>query len=418
MQACVSKLRRESAAILIARNPPLPRNALCPEPGFDLLSGELRRNPYPYYRYLRDELPIAFIARHGWYAVTRHEDVERVLRSHAEFSSSIMRSADRALLGQDPPSHTRVRRILSRLFEVTRRPAFEEWIERTARSLISRFVKAGGGDFVRDVAVDLPLLVTAHLLGTGEDRLNEFKEWSEAVVLGASRMIPPGQEAKIKERAERFDRYFADLIRRRREQPPDQLRGSEDIVSALLQAPEACELEEQDVRSLAKLLLIAGNETATNLMSNAMLAMFMTAELEERLRQEPQSCRAWVEETLRFDAPVQIILRRTQRDMELHGALIPEGHVVAAFLGSANRDERHHPDPDAFRLHRPQPHLAFGTGPHFCLGASLARLEATIVLSILIEETRHFEAIDCPAEIPRITALQLRGPQRLRMLVS
>ena len=125
-----------------------------------------------------------------------------------------------------------------------------------------------------------------------------------------------------------------------------------------------------------------------------------------------------VEETLRFDAPVQIILRRTQLDVELGGVLIPKGGMVAAILGSANRDERHHPDPDAFRLDRPEPHLAFGAGPHFCLGSSLARLEATIGLSILLEETRHFQALESVAEIPRIPSLQLRGPERLLITVA
>jgi cytochrome P450 len=305
-----------------------------------------------------------------------------------------------------------MRKIAGRAFDRTRIRALEDRIGITARSLVRGFVQAGGGDFVREIAVELPVRIIAHLLGIDENRLMEFKGWSEAVVLGASRMIPSGQKAEFARRVEDFDRFFGELISRRRE------RLGDDIVSALLQTPETGPLEEQDVRSLAKLLLIAGNETTTNLMSNALAALLTTEGLQERLRAEPRLCSAWVEETLRFDAPVQIVLRRTQLDVEMDGVLIPQGEVVAAILGSANRDERHHPDPDAFRLARPEPHLAFGAGPHFCLGSSLARLEATIGLSILLEETRHIEAIESVAELPLIPSLQLRGPQRLRVAVT
>ncbi len=390
----------------------MPADAAAAGDRLDLLAPDVIRNPYPLYRYLRDEHPVAFVEHVSWHAVTRHADVERVLRRPADFSSSIMRSADRALLGQDPPAHTGVRKIAVRAFDATRTRSLEHRVEATARSLVRRFVRAGGGDFVREVAVELPLRVVAHLLGIDEDRLTEFKGWSEAVVLRAGGMVPPEREAEIAQQVEDFDRFFEDLISRRREQPGD------DLVSAILGAPEASLLEEEDVRSLAKLLLIAGNETTTNLMSNAAVALFTTAGLQERLRAEPRLCRAWVEETLRYDAPVQIVLRRTQGDIELGGMRIPQGQVVAAVIGSANRDERRHPDPDLFRLDRSTPNLAFGAGPHSCLGISLARLEATVGLSILLEETRHIEAMESVTELPRIPSLQLRGPQRLRIAVA
>lgn len=370
---------------------------------FDLLSPELRRDPYPTYRRLRDEHPVAVVEGMGWHAVTRHADVERVLRSPDEFSSAVMRSADRALLGQDPPAHTGVRKIVSSAFDISRIRAIEEWIGTVARSLVRGFVAAGGGDFVREIAVELPVRVIARLLGIGEDRLADFKTWSEAIVLGASRMIPPGKEAEVARHAEDFDRFFGDLVRCRRERPGD------DVVSSLLP------LAEEDVRSLAKLLLIAGNETTTNLMSNAMLALFTTPGLQQRLRDEPLLCRAWIDETLRFDSPVQVLLRSARTDLRLGGVPVPRGAIVAAFLGSANRDERFFPEPDAFRLDRSRPHLAFGAGPHFCAGASLSLVEATIALSILLEETRHIEPRESLAEVPRIPALQLRGLQRLRM---
>jgi hypothetical protein len=140
-------------------------------------------------------------------------------------------------------------------------------------------------------------------------------------------------------------------------------------------------------------------------MANAVAALFAHPELQARLRQGPLLSGAWVEETLRFDAPVQFILRLAQRDLELGGIRIARGTMVAAVLGSANRDERHHPDPDAFRFHRTETHLEFGAGPQVCLGSSLARLEATAGLSLLIQETRQINAIERVADIPRIPAL-------------
>ena len=150
-------------------------------------------------------------------------------------------------------------------------------------------------------------------------------------------MTPPGHEAELARRMEDFDQFFADLISRRRQRPGG------DVVSALLNTSDAGRLSEENLRSLVKLLLIAANETTKNLMSNAGAALLVTAGLQERLRGEPRLCRAWVEEALRFDAPVQIVLRRTQLEVEFDGVRIPEGQVVAAILGSANRDERRRP---------------------------------------------------------------------------
>jgi cytochrome P450 len=385
------------------------------EPPFDPRALEVRRDPYPHYRRLRDEQPVAFLAGLKWYAVTRHADVERILRSPAQFSSSIMKGADRTLLGQDPPAHTPARRSAARAFDKRRMQALEGWIAATARTLVRRFVRSGGGDFVRDLAVELPIRTIAHLLGIGDDRLDEFKGWSEAVVMGASRLIPPGWEAEHARQIEGFDRFFGELVERRRRQPGD------DVVSALCGTADVASpgaLATDEAQSLAKLLLIAGNETTTNLMANAMRILLVTPGLERRLRDDPRLCGAWVEETLRYDSPVQIVLRRATADAEIEGTRIPRGAAVAAFLGAANRDERHHPDPEIFRLGRTEAHLAFGTGPHHCLGATLARLEATLGLSMLLAETRHLEAAEDLAAIPPIPALQLRGLQRLRLAAA
>ena len=374
---------------------------------FDPASPEVRADPYPYYRYLRDHRPVAFLRSQNWYAVTCHEDVERVLRSPAEFSSAIMLGADRALLGRDPPAHSAVRRIANRIFDAGRMQALEHRIATIARQLVRPLVSDGRGDFVQQCAIELPVRIIAHLLGVEDDRLLDFKRWSAAIAAGPAN-IPPGRQVEVARQLRQFDRFFADLVATRQRQP-----GS-DVVSALLYDAAGRDLlDPDDVCSLSKLLLIAGNETATNLAGNAMLALFATPGLQQCLRRDPRLCSAWVEETLRFDSPVQLLLRTATSAVEIKETLIPKGAVVAAFLGSANRDERRHRSPDTFELARAGSHLAFGTGPHYCLGAALARLEATIILRTLIEETRDLVFIESAAEVPQMPAIQLRGPQRL-----
>src|SRR5262249_33097726 len=157
---------------------------------------QAKRNPYAGYRHMRDEHPVALLEGRGWYALTRHADVERVLRCPGEFSSTVMRSADRALLGQDPPAHTRLRKIVAGAFNARRLRALEGDVESTARSLVGGFAKKGGGDFVREVSEQLPIRIITRLLGIDEDRRCEVKEWSQAVILGASRMISAGDEVE------------------------------------------------------------------------------------------------------------------------------------------------------------------------------------------------------------------------------
>ena len=173
--------------------------------------------------------------------------------------------------------------------------------------------------------------------------------------------------------------FFAELVNERKRHPGD------DVVSELLATVEGEKLNEEDVVSVAKLFLIAGNETTTHLIGNALLVLLENPPIREAVSSDPSLLPDLVEETLRYDAPVQFVQRRASETVELAGARIPEGAVITALLASANRDETRFPDPDRFDLSRkPQGHLAFGVGPHACLGASLARLEARIALEAVL----------------------------------
>jgi len=366
---------------------------------FDPASASVRRDPYPFYRELRRARPIVFIPRLNAWGVVRHDDVARVLSSPDEFSSRVMRGADPVLLGSDPPAHTHARALAVCAFDAASPRALRPFIVATAEELLRPLIGAGTVDVVARFTAELPLRVMAHLLGIEADRLVMLAEASRAIAVGPDAAREPG----IPELLRGYEIFLRDLVARRaRERATDVLSRFLDAGGS---AEQAC--------SLAKLLIVAGSETTTNLLGNALLAILAMPTLQERLRREPHLVAQCVEETLRFDSPVQIVLRVAARPVRLHSVDIERGHTVAAFIGSANRDERLHPAPDEFRLARSEPHLAFGTAAHHCLGAALARLEATIAFGMLLERTQRLTAAAPLAGVPRVPALQLRGPARL-----
>ncbi len=206
--------------------------------------------------------------------------------------------------------------------------------------------------------------------------------------------------------------YLDAVIERRKADPRN------DLISALVQA-EADEdiMTENEVGNLIVLLLIAGNETTTNLIGNAVLALLSRPDLVDGVQANPALVPALVEETLRYDSPVQLMLRRATRSVEISGEKVGEGELVAVLLGSANRDERQFDEPDVFDLSRdPSRHLAFGFGTHFCLGAGLARLEARIALEMFLRRAVRFELL---GPVPgRVPSLLMRGVQSLSLLVT
>jgi cytochrome P450 len=252
--------------------------------------------------------------------------------------------------------------------------------------------------------------VIAEMLGVEPERMHDFKRWSDAFIEGAT---GPG-------RADPFAPRFVDavielmvylrgVIRRRRREPGD------DLISALLaQAPGGTALSEIELLMFVQLLLVAGNETTTNLIGNAVQALLDHPDQLELVAAEPGLVPELVEEVLRFDAPIQMVFRTATSECEVAGARIPKGATVAALLGSANRDERRFPDPDVFDVRRePRGHLGFGFGEHFCLGAALARLEARAALEALVPRLARLERADAQRE--PIDSFLVRGPKRLTL---
>jgi cytochrome P450 len=380
------------------------------------------QHPYPIYARLRREAPVCRTSL-GFAAVSRYDDVLEVLRDPQRFSSSAMGDLIRGvkalspqdlgqgetLLGSDPPVHTRLRKIVNRGFTPRRIAELEPRIRAIARGLVARLAAGGVCDLVAALAVPLPVTVIAEILGIDAERRDDFKRWSEEILAAVAGAPAPELRARLQRSFLERAAYLEGVIEERKRHP------REDVISALVRAEqEGGAMTEDEVGNFIVLLLVAGNETTTNLVGNALIAALADPHRLEAVALDPGLVPAWVEETLRFDSPVQLTFRRAREEVELGGEKIRQGELVGLLLGSANRDEGRFRDADRFELLREtNGHLAFGFGTHFCLGANLARLEARVALEALLSRFRRLELVD--REIERVPSLLTRGPRALHV---
>ncbi len=381
---------------------------------FNPFDPHVRQNPFPSYSQLRREAPIFKLEPMGFWLVTRYDDVQVVLKSPQLFSSEGMAGPQglqnqiRSIITMDPPDHQKLRSLVGRAFTPKRIAEMEPRIREITRSLVSRTAHSSEFDVIGGLALPLPVRVIAEMLGVEPRRIHDFKRWSDIMV---GQLLRPGAspEEVAYEQAERsaFEQYFRWAIEERRRKPHD------DLISALVAAEEQHQhLSADDVFGFALLLLVAGNETTTNLIGNMMLTLLRHPQTLAALRSNPELIPAAIEETLRYESPVQMLFRIAREDIEMHGQRIPKGAMVWPVLGSANRDEAKYPDPDRFDITRDTSgHVAFGHGIHFCIGAPLARLETRVAMEELLP---HLENARLPEATPEyIDAFFLRGLKTL-----
>ena len=356
----------------------------------DLFSQQVQRNPYPAYAELRRSAPVHHDPRTNIWFISRHDDVFAALTQPEVFSSRVGPvGMGSTLLGADPPAHTRVRRIVQRSFTLARINALEELIRSRAEELVQRAGRRGRFELVADLAAQIPLAVIARILGVDAARHEDLRRWSDAMLHA----------------------HATGIAECRRHLTQTLASGS-----ALLSATDGAEqLGPEELIDVGMLLVIAGIETTTNLIGNALLVLTLQPALQTRLRASPQLVAPFIEEVLRYDAPVQRKLRIATRATDVAGVRIPGGARVEVLLGSANRDEGKFPDAERFLIERePNRHLAFGAGPHFCLGAQLARLEASAVLEALLR-LPPLRRASPDARVEFIPSFSVRGPQRLEL---
>jgi cytochrome P450 len=354
--------------------------------------------PFPWYRRMREEAPVSYDAQRGSWNVFRFDDVKRVLSEYAAFSSNFSGGSGRSdqplgssMISTDPPRHRQLRSLVTQAFTPRAVQQLAPRIAALVDELLAGVAQRGRMDIIDDLAYPLPVIVIAELLGIPARDRAQFKEWSDAIVTGA--VDTNAGSGTIQQQ---MGRYFQQLIALRRQEPRD------DLMSGLLAAEiDGIRLSDVELLGFCVLLLIAGNETTTNLIGNAVLCFHDQPELQEQLRNDPDLLAPAIEEVLRYRSPVQSMIRFAARDVELAGERIQRGQRVVAWIGSANRDDSQFPQADQFLAMRtPNQHLAFGHGVHFCLGAPLARLEARIALTALVHRLPGLRCADDAALEP------------------
>ncbi len=393
---------------------------------FDLSRAEVRADPYPLMRRLREEDPVHWSGRLGGWLLTRYADVHAALNDPRLSADRITPFADHVsgadgsplaelakALGlwavfRDPPDHTRLRAAMNRAFVPAAVNRLEPAIEALVDGFLERAEAAGAMDVIGDLAYPLPVAVIGKLLGVPAEDFARLKAWSDdlATVVGTALALPDKHERAARSWGAMRD-YFASLIAARRAAPPA------DALGAMIRAREEdARLDEAELVANAVLLLFAGHETTTNLIANATLALLRNPQELARLKRHPELAESAVEEFLRYDGPVQALTRIARAELELSGRRIRPGERLILMLTAANRDPAQFRKPDRLDLARePNRHIAFGYGIHFCLGAPLARLEARIALSRLVERLPGLAL--APTRLEWLNSLVFRGMRAL-----
>ena len=309
-----------------------------------------------------------------------------------------------SIVGTDGETHTRLRTIVNRGFTPRRMAEQELEIRRVARSFAGQLAAAGGGDLQSIFAIPFPTAVIASLLGVDAGRRDEFRRWSEQMVLGVFEPTTPDQQAEIARSGEELGQWLDELVAERAGAP------GEDLVSVLLRAEmEGGALTSDEMRGFVITLLVAGSITTAYLIGSAVVALARDTSLLGHARNDPAVIARIAEEMLRYEAPVQLMFRTATTAVEIADVTIPQGATVLALIGSANRDAEVFVDPDRFDPDRTNTgeHLGFGHGVHFCIGAALARLEARIAIEELLAVAPRLEIT---GDVTQMTSLVFRGP--------
>ncbi|MBM3139411.1 MAG: cytochrome P450 [Chloroflexi bacterium] len=380
-----------------------------------------QQDPVPAHARLRERDPVHRSELLGVWILSRYAEIDEILRDHDRFSSATRRatSGDAArgvqeldvpsMLFLDPPDHTRLRALVARAF--TRR-SIDSWrarIEQIVEELLDELSEVGEFDLIERFANPLPTLVIAEMLGVPGADYDRFRQWSDLIARTLEPTLTAGELQQAMVARDELRAYFAEIAEQRRLEP------REDLVSVLVAAEEGGDrLTHEELITMLILLLVAGNETTTNLIGNGVLALLRHPDQLAWLRAHPESADAAIEELLRYDGPVQTDGRAALEDVVIGGKQVRRGEQVILLLGAANHDPREFVDPDRLDLSRgDKSHLSFGRGIHHCLGAPLARLEGQVAIPAIVA---RFPGLRLTGERPRFKdQVVLRGLRSLRV---
>jgi cytochrome P450 len=363
----------------------------------EMATPEFHQDPYPLYERMRREYPVCRSSEGIWY-LTRYADVDAALRDprlskdHARMRRWHARQTGREDLGRlrdrfgrsmlhaDPPEHTRLRKLANKAFTAQRTEGLRPRIEAVVEELLDAVHAAGPMmELIEALAYPLPVTVICELFGVPPGDRDRVRAWSRQLVNQTDGLLTPDSQ-HLEQAADEFEEYLRDLMGKRRTEPAN------DILSALVAVADSGEqFTENELVSTCYLLLVAGHETTVNLIGNGTLALLRHPDQLRRLQQDPTLIHSAVEELLRYDSPVHRVTRIVVGQLEIAGYILGDGELVSPMLAAANRDPDAFPDPDRLDLSRANNrHLSLGNGPHFCLGARLARLEGEVAIGALV----------------------------------
>jgi cytochrome P450 PksS len=388
----------------------------------NIVSAEFKADPFPFFSLLRasepvyrttlpDKTPLWLLSRYDDVAALLRDERFKKNRRHAltkeqlrklPWTPPMFRPLERNMLDLDPPDHTRLRSLVHKAFTPSLVEQMRSRTQAIADELLDRIVWTGEMDLIKDFALPLPMTIITEILGVPRKDHDKFHKWSQAVVS----LTSPSPTLRVLPSVWKFIRYLRQFFKLRRRDPQD------DLVSALIKAEEAGDkLNEDELLAMVFLLLIAGHETTVNLIGNGTLALIENPNEMNKLLSEPSLVKPAVEELLRYTSPVFTTTERYAReDTTIHGVTIPQGEMTLGVIGSANRDETAFENPNELQITRePNRHLSFGQGIHFCLGAPLARMEAQIAFTTLLQRVPNLRLTKPSSSLHWRPSIFLRG---------
>jgi cytochrome P450 len=387
---------------------------------------QIQDDPYPVYARLRDEAPLYRNEELDFWALSRHEDVAAAFRNFTQFSNANGVSVDpsawgprarrtMSFLAMDPPRHTRMRALVSAGFTPRRVAGLEQRVRELARKHLAACLPQGTFDFVSEFAGLLPMDVVSELVGVHEADRPQLRAWADTLLHredGLAAVPRPASEAALN-----LIVYFVEMVTLRRARP-DGGQADGDLTSALLAAEiDGDKLTDEEIVGFLFLMIVAGNETTTKLLSNAVYWGWRNPAQLAKPMSDPAFIGPWIEETLRYDSTSQIIARTLTSDLSAYGRTVPAGDRLVLLVGSANRDPAVFCDPDRYDLGRDTSGLiSFGAGRHYCLGANLARLEAAVALTEFTRQVSRYDVDEVKAE--RVHSANVRGFTTLPVTVE
>jgi cytochrome P450 len=391
-------------------------------PVLDPYDYQFHEDPYPYYRRLRDEAPLYRNDDLNFWALTRHADVHAGFRNSTALSNKLGVSLDpisrtpeayrtMSFLAMDDPAHLRLRSLVSKGFTPRRIRELEGRVLQLTREHLDTALDSDSFDYITEFAGKLPMDVISELVGVPPEDRQHLRVLADTVMHREDGVTDVPQAALVA--AMELLTYYADMVRQRRRNPTDDLTG------ALLEAEiDGDRLADDEIMAFLFLMVVAGNETTTKLLGNAMYWAGVNPDQLNGVLDDHARVPLWVEETLRYDTSSQILARVVAEEIEFHGTTLQPGDTLLLMPGSAHRDERVFTDPDEFRIGRDigSKLLSFGSGAHFCLGAHLARMEARVALTELLTRIRGYE-VDTAGAV-RVHSSSVRGFAHLPITVT